>query len=209
MINAASYHRYFTNDASSVPRYRSEGITEIRHLQLGADPENFHPLSAGRSVVDVAFVGTHSPRRESVVVELQDFDTHVYGSAAWRQSPIDKARVHPGAFGPKTNEIFNSARINLNVHTWFGRGSAMNLRLFEVPASGGFLLTDWVAEIDGAYRPGEHLVCWRTMEELRGKVAYYLAHEDERREIAARGHEHLLRHHSYAARARELLGHLQ
>jgi len=209
LVNAASYHRYFTNDASSVPRYRSEGITEIRHLQGGADPENFHPLPAARSVVDVAFVGTHSPRRESVVVELQNFETHVYGSAAWRQSPIDKVRVHPGAFGPKTNEVFNSARINLNVHTWFGQGSAMNLRLFEVPASGGFLLTDWVAEVDGAYRQDEHLVCWRTVEELRAKVAYYLAHEDERCEIAARGYEHFLQHHSYAARARELLDHLQ
>jgi spore maturation protein CgeB len=117
--------------------------------------------------------------------------------------------VHPGAFGPRTNEVYNSARINLNVHTWFGQGSGMNLRLFEVPAAGGFLLTDWVAEIDGAYRQDEHLVCWRTVEELREKVTYYLAHEDERRAIAARGREHFLRHHTYAARARDLLGYLQ
>ena len=75
--------------------------------------------------------------------------------------------------------------------------------------SRGFLLTDWVAEIDGAYRPDEHVVCWRTMGELREKVAYYLAHEDERRTIAARGHEHFLRHHTYAVRARELLEHLR
>ena len=73
--------------------------------------------------MDVAFVGTHSPRRESVVVGLQSFDTHVYGSAAWRTARIDQSRVHPGAFGPRTNEVFNSARINLNVHTWFGRGA--------------------------------------------------------------------------------------
>ena len=209
LVNAASYHRYFTNDASSVPRYRSEGITEIRHLQLGADPTNFHPLPLTRSVADVVFVGTHSPHRERVVVALQNVDTHVYGSAAWRRSPIDKARVHPGAFGAKTNEIFNAARINLNMHTWVGQGSAMNLRLFEVPASGGFLLTDWVAEIDGAYRPDKQLVCWRTVEELRAKVTYYLAHDDERREIAARGREHFLQHHTYAARARELLDHLR
>jgi spore maturation protein CgeB len=57
----------------------------------------------------------------------------------------------------------------------------MNLRLFEVPAARGFLLTDWVAEIDGAYRQNEHVVCWRTLDELRSKIAYYLAHEDERR----------------------------
>jgi spore maturation protein CgeB len=58
------------------------------------------------------------------------------------------------------------------------------------------------------YRPDEQVVCWRTTSELRAKVAYYLAHEDERREIAARGYEHFLRHHTYAVRARGLLDHL-
>ena len=209
LVNAGSYDYYFTNDASSVQRYRNEGITQTRHLQLAADPEKFYPLPRAESVAEVVFVGTHSPRRESVVVGLQDFDTHVYGSAAWNKARIDRSRIHPGVFGAQTNEVFNRARINLNIHTWFGQGSAMNLRLFEVPASGGFLLTDWVAEIDAAYRENEHLVCWRTVEDLREKVVHYLAREDERREIAARGREHFLRHHSYAARARELLGHLQ
>lgn len=208
LVNAPSYDRYFTNDAASVERYRSEGITRIRHLPSAADPEVFFPLPDARGAVDVAFVGTHSSGRESVVVGLQEFDTHVYGSAAWRASPIDRSRVHPGAFGPRTNEVYNRARINLNVHRWFGQGSAMNLRLFEVPAARGFLLTDWVEEIDGAYRPDEQVVCWRTTSELRAKVAYYLAHEDERREIAARGYEHFLRHHTYAVRARGLLDYL-
>ena len=209
LINAPSYDRYFTSDASSVDRYRNEGIARIQHLQSAADPEVFFPLPRARCSIDVAFIGTHSPRRESIVADLQDFDTHVYGSAAWRTAPIDPSRVHRGVFGSRTNEVVNSARINLNVHTWFGQGSAMNLRLFEVPAARGFLLTDWVAEIDGAYRPDEHVVCWRTPDELRAKATYYLAHEDERREIAARGYEHFLRYHTYAARASELLGHLQ
>ena len=209
LVNAPSYDRYFTNDAASLERYRSEGITRIRHFQSAADPEVFFPLPDARETADVAFVGTHSPDRERVVVGLQEFDTHVYGSAAWRVAPIDPSRVHPGAFGARTNEVFNATRVNLNVHRWVGQGSAINLRLFEVPASRGFLLTDWVAEIDGAYREDEHVVCWRTPAELRAKIGYYLAHEDERREIAARGHEHFLRHHTYAARAHELLGHLE
>lgn len=209
LVNAPSYDLYFTNDAASLARYRSEGLAGVRHLRSAADPEVFFPLPDARQTVDVAFVGTHSPGRERVVVGLREFDTHVYGSAAWRAAPIDPSRVHPGAFGPRTNEVFNRARINLNVHRWVGQGTAMNLRLFEVPASRGFLLTDWVAEIDDAYRPGEHLVCWRTPGELRAKVEYYLAHEDERREIAARGHEHFLRHHTYLVRARELLEHLR
>jgi spore maturation protein CgeB len=209
LVNAPAYDRYFTSDAGSLQRYRDEGVRRIAHLQQAADPGIFYPLPSARPGMDVAFVGTHSARRASVVAALQGFETHVYGSAAWRTAPIDPARVHPGAFGGRTNEVYNGARINLNVHTWFGQGTAMNLRLFEVPASGGFLLTDWVAEIDGAYREGEHLVCWRTTDELLAKVAYYLAHEDERRAIAARGHAHFLRHHTYLPRAAELVERLQ
>ena len=208
LINAPSYDRYFTIDASSVERYRHEGIARIEHLQLAADPEVFFPLPDAGCTMDVVFVGTHAPRRESIVVGLQDFNTHVYGSAAWRTAAMDAPRIHPGAFGSRTNEVLNRARINLNVHTWFGQGSGLNLREFEVPASRGFLLTDWVAEIDGAYRDGEHVVCWRTPEDLRAKVAYYLTHEDERRAIAARGHEHFLQHHTYTIRASELLDRL-
>ena len=80
---------------SSVERYRHEGIARIEHLQLAADPEVFFPLPAAGCTMDVAFVGTHSPRRESIVAGLQDFNTHVYGSAAWRTAPIDASRVHP------------------------------------------------------------------------------------------------------------------
>jgi spore maturation protein CgeB len=103
LVNAPSYDRYFTNDASSVERYRNEGIARIQHLRSAADPEIFFPLSRGQCSMDVAFVGTHSPGRERIVAALQDFDTHVYGSATWRTAPIDTLRVHRGAFGPRTN----------------------------------------------------------------------------------------------------------
>ena len=100
LVNAGSYHSYFTNDAASIERYRSEGITSIRHLRSAADPEVFFPLPGARKTVDVAFVGTHSPGRERAVARLQEFDTHVYGSAAWRAAPIDQSRVHPGRSAP-------------------------------------------------------------------------------------------------------------
>jgi len=81
----------------------------------------------------------------------------------------------------------------------------MNLRLFEVPAAGGFLLTDWVSEIDDAYDEDVHLACWRDIYELRSKLTYFLEHEAKRSEIAGKGREHFLKHHSYAARVQRLL----
>lgn len=207
LANAAAYDAYFTNDRDSVARYQAEGIAHIHHLPSSADSGIFHPLPPAPALADVVFIGTHSPYRESIVAQLQDFDLRVYGPG-WHKSALDKKFIHPEAFGAKTNEIFNRARINLNIHNWFGQGSAMNLRLFEVPAAGGFLLTDWVDEIADAYEEGRHIACWRTVGELREKIAHYLAHEEERLAVARAGHAHFLERHGYEARARFLLEHL-
>jgi spore maturation protein CgeB len=202
--NAPAYRCYFTNDRDSVARYREEGIVDIWHLPSSASGDNFHPLPAREALADVTFIGTHSPYRESILAELQDFDLHVYGPG-WHKSALEPNRIHPAAFGTQTNEIFNRSRINLNIHNWFGQGSAMNLRLFEVPAAGGFLLTDWVDEIADAYQDGQHIACWRSVAELRDKIAHYLAHEEERLAVALAGREHFLSQHSYASRAAFLL----
>jgi spore maturation protein CgeB len=204
LANAPSYDFYFTNDSASVERYRSEGVRRVHHLASSADTGSFHPLPGTVPDADVSFVGTWSPHRQSVLAPLQDLDLRVYGPG-WHKSSLRRSCIHPEMFGAKTNEVFNRSRINLNIHNWFGRGAAMNLRLFEVPASGAFLLTDWIAEVDGAYTEGQHLECWRTPAELREKIAYYLAHEAERSEIARRGRQHFLNHHTYAARVRQVL----
>jgi spore maturation protein CgeB len=201
LVNAPAYHHYFTNDRDSVARYRMEGIANIYHLPSSASPATFYPLPAQPPLADLTFIGTHSPYRESILAQLQDFDLRVYGPG-WGKSTLDKDKIYPEAFGALTNEIFNRSRINLNIHNWFGLGSAMNLRLFEVPAAGGFLLTDWVDEIAGTYQDGRHIACWRSVAELRDKIAYYLGHEAERLAIAQAGREHFLRHHSYSTQAR-------
>ncbi|TCV84284.1 CgeB family protein [Sulfurirhabdus autotrophica] len=207
IINAPFYHYYFTNDASSVALYKTEGVTRIQHLPSAADTHTFYPLPHSTSLADIIFVGTHSPYRESIVQQLQDFDLRVYGPG-WHKAQLRKSCVYPEAFGKKTNEIFNQTKINLNIHNWFGQGSAMNLRLFEVPAAGGFLLTDWVAEIDDAYTEDKHIACWRNVEELRTKINYFLAHEEERQLIAKQGNQYFLQHHSYIARAQLMLSYL-
>jgi spore maturation protein CgeB len=204
LVNAPVYHHYFTNDRDSVARYRMEGIANICHLPSSASTAIFYPLPVLPPLADLTFIGTYSPYRECILAQLQDFDLRVYGPG-WGKSALDKDKIYPEAFGALTNEIFNRSRINLNIHNWFGQGSAMNLRLFEVPAAGGFLLTDWVDEIAGTYQDGRHIACWRNVAELRDKIAYYLAHEAERLAIAQAGREHFLLHHSYATQAKFFL----
>ena len=50
------------------------------------------------------------------------------------------------------------------------------------------------------FEDGRELVSFRSMEDLREKIDHYLPLEEERREIARKGHERALRDHSFELR---------
>lgn len=171
---------------------------------MAADAAMFFPIPESKKLADIIFIGTRTDYRENILNQLGDFDLRVYGPG-WRNSSLRKHQVFPEAFGAKTNMLYNSARINLNIHNWIGKGSQMNLRLFEVPATMNFLLTDWVAEIDDAYVDGEHLICWRSVDELKQKIPYYLNNQVLRDKISRQGYDHFVKRHTYKNRAVQLL----
>ena len=77
-------------------------------------------------------------------------------------------------------------------------------RTFEIPGTGGFLITEYVEELDEYYRLGQELVCFHTVDELVDRARYYLAHDAERRAIAQAGYERTLREHTYEQRFKAL-----
>lgn len=195
---------FFTNDRESVGRYRAEGVARVEHLPSSASTALFHPLGIERDL-EIAFLGTRSEKRAALLDELKEFPVHVFGPGWLKKGVGGKVRAHAPAFGEAANRIYNRARINLNVHNWAGVGSAVNLRLFEVPAAGGFLLSDWVDEIAECYVAGEHLACFRGTAELKEKLEHFLSRPDECQRIASAGREHFLAHHTYAVRAGQIL----
>lgn len=208
LINAGAYDVYFTNDRGSITRYREAGIARVHHLPSAVDLTQFHPLNRPTRH-DLSFIGTLSLHREAILAPLCDRDIQVFGPGWRKNSTLPSGCTQAAVFGGGTNRVFNETRVNLNIHNWFGTGSAMNLRLFEVPAAGGFLLTDWVEEIDDYFEEGKDLVCWRDPEELPALIDHYLANPAERARIAANGHARVVAEHSYLQRARNLLEHLR
>ena len=58
------------------------------------------------------------------------------------------------------------------------------MRVFDILSCKGFCLTNYQPEIAELFVDGKDLVMYTSMEDLMGKVIYYLNHEEERREIA-------------------------
>ncbi|MEM6393310.1 MAG: glycosyltransferase [Planctomycetota bacterium] len=77
-------------------------------------------------------------------------------------------------------------------------------RVFEVPAAGGFLLTQPAEDLADYLTPGKDLSLFDTPEQLVAKCRFYLEHDDQRRAIAAAGHRRVLAEHTWAHRFQHL-----
>lgn len=100
--------------------------------------------------------------------------------------------------------IFNRSKINLNITAKSIR-SGLSLRIFDVLAAGGFLITNYQAEIPDFFEIGKDLAVYDSLDSLKELCAYYLSHEDERREIARHGNETVKRLHTYDIRLMQML----
>lgn len=101
-------------------------------------------------------------------------------------------------------QIFNNAKINLhftprNIH------SGISLRVFDVLACHGFLLTAWQPEIVELFEEGKELIVFSCEEEMKDKISFFLSHDSERIKIAEKGYEHILSEHTYERRIEKML----
>lgn len=101
-------------------------------------------------------------------------------------------------------KVFRASKINLNF-TIPNIKSGIPLRVWDVLGSGGFLLTNYQAELPYFFEEGKDLVCFDGVEDLREKVGYYLENEEERRAIAESGYRKVKETHLYIERIRTML----
>ena len=101
-------------------------------------------------------------------------------------------------------KVFQASRINLNI-TMRPIETGLSLRIWDVLGCGGFLLTNYQAEIPDYFEIGRDLETYESMDELEEKVRYYLSHDEERVEIAISGYEKVARYHTYEIRLAQML----
>ncbi len=100
--------------------------------------------------------------------------------------------------------VFANSRVNLNISLKSIR-TGIPLRVLDVLACGGFLISNMQAELPEYFKIGEELVVYQDLEELVWLCGYYLEHEDERRQIAANGRERILKDFRFEDRIEQLL----
>ncbi len=101
-------------------------------------------------------------------------------------------------------KVFHLSRINLNI-TLPSIETGIPMRVFDIMSVGGFCLTNYQEEIEELFTIGEEIEVFRSLDELKEKVGYYLSHESKRLQIAMNGYRKICEKHNYCERLQEML----
>jgi spore maturation protein CgeB len=209
---AELYDLVIVNDYYHGIQWLELGAKKMTCLPFSAIDPDFHqprqlsPAEKQAYACDVSFVGTLLPtklysERVDALIALRNFNVGIW--SVHDVPPVLKPNVRGYALGETMLRVLSGATISLNVHGNFMRYGG-NMRLFEAAGVGAFQITDNRPGIYEWFKANEHLVVYDSLDELREKVSYYLAHPNEREQIAASAREHALKHHTYDQRLMQL-----
>lgn len=93
-------------------------------------------------------------------------------------------------------EVFKSSKVNLNISLKIIQ-SGIPLRVFDVLGCGGFLLTNFQAEMPEYFTMGEDFAVYESIEDLYAKAKFYLQNDSERERVARHGFETVQKYYTF------------
>ena len=173
------------------------------YFQLEKSEGSFSDLGLILQTTVLGFKIAEIERRRALIELSKHYRVNVYSNS----DVSDLLRIqYCGSvdYWSEMPKVFRMSKINLNF-TIPNIKSGIPLRIWDVLGCGGFLLTNYQAEIPYYFKEGEDLVCFDGLEDLCEKVGYYLEHEEERKRIAWNGYHKVREKHSYIERIHTIL----
>lgn len=192
-----------------IPRLSAAGAKKVIHLPFACDPDLHRPVVLSKADLteygaDVAFVGSWDEEREWWLSHLLDHRLKIWGNNWQKASKSIQTKWQQKAMiGDDFSRVCCASKTNLN----FIRKQnipAHNMRTFEIPACGGFMLSTRTSEQNTIWTEGEEIACFSSPQELRQMLDQYLADNQVRSIMAARANERSCRYYSYTERARQI-----
>lgn len=205
---------YFIWSRKVARQLRTQGVHPVHYLPFAWDPVIHPPLGLAHeeSGATVLFVGGWDRERERLLSRVaKRFPLDIWGPDYWETrtssgSPVRAAWQGRAVYGREAAQVIAKASITLNLVRRQNRPDGTNMRTFEVPGIGGFLLatsTSGAREIfareDGA---GAY---FHDAESLMRKLEEYLAKPEERRRIAEKAHRVVRAGHRYTDRVQRIV----
>jgi hypothetical protein len=182
----------------------------VLHFKGYYDTAFFRSLGPCEKNLGVSFVGSigQANRRQYIEyleengVAVEQYGPGTRGGILHYDEMINtyqrsKINLHFTTLSYFGGNIIYPSKINQRIRQFKGR-------LVEVPLTGGFLLTEYMPDIEGFFKVGEECDVFYSEKDMLEKVKYYLEHDEERESIAKRGHERALRDYDVRAGVKEV-----
>lgn len=144
--------------------------------------------------------------RAALAKRLAPLGLEVYGDPAWKD--IHERSFDGVGYFDALAPFYQSTAVNIN-STSIQMASAVNQRVFDCPAAGGFIITDAQADLNDFFDPGTESVAYRTLDELEELVSRYRTDVHERKRIVAQAQARIAAQHTHAHRLKDLEGYLR
>lgn len=216
LINESSYDAIFlkymeVHGLECSPHiFQTDLESKVRFLPWSVDPEKFYPRE---KTVDAMFLGAHGrtyPIRNVIWNVLPSICEEHRLNYVVRSNPpgrtferhIPTLKKMGYLVGDKYQEALGGARIFL-----FGCSKYRYplQKFFEVMASETLVMSNAPANAKGLHFEDEYNFVEISIDNWKKKLLYYVNHREEAAEIAARGRETILKHHTHDTRAAEFL----
>ena len=222
VLNSAKYYDlFYTFEFSDIQKLQNYKINS-KYLPMAYDPDSYFCLENKTKTIDICFIGNLNPyphRKklfEEIISKYKDLNIELWGKTWTWYNPflnyeynIKRKQLgnHINNFNvdsDKINTIYNSSKICINIHHPQSINS-LNPRTFEILGSGGFELVDYKSSLNNLFDIGNELESYSNKTELFEKIDYYINNERRLQNIANRGHNKVLKYHTYKNRANTII----
>ena len=192
---AWAYDLAMVGNIAEVETYRKWGVKQSQFWPLGFRDNDFDPNLTREQIL--------SGEREVDIALLCERLTE------WRKTRLDKfSAAFPGGayYGPgwpkgllpeeQRIPLMLRTKIGINIHNSTG---PINFRTYYLPANGVLQICDNKSFLGEIFELNREVVGYDTIDEAIELTRFYLAHDDQRREIAANGWERVMKDYNQVA----------
>jgi len=206
-----AYDLFFTKERYAMRSLQAVGLRNLHYLPMYCVPGQHHPVTptpdeTRRFGTPLSLVGSHYPYRERLVRELTDYPLRVWGGG-WSgvDDPALRARAAGPVFGHDKLCVYSASTLSLNPHHPMNDIVGVNTRAFELAAAGSCQVADFKEDLATLFKPGEEVLVYRDLGELKRTLDVYLARPDEARAIGENARRRALAEHTLRHRVEEML----
>jgi len=192
------YNAYFIWHNKLIDKLKQNGCKNAFYIPFAADLEIIKPSSGafnGKYQYDVSFIGNADKERINMIKDISillkahnNLKMSVFGNGWKYIKELNSENLIEGDVYLKT---MHSTKININILRNQNK-DAHNMRTFEIPAAGGFMLHELSEDVTVFFEAGVEADYFRDAKECAEKIVYYLDNYTKREQIAKAGYEKVI-----------------